>query len=209
MDKLQQLFHQHTGREAEVCQQLTPAGSPRRYYRLTTDNCSLIGAVGTSSAENEAFIAIAHQMRSQGLPAPEIHAVDDERMRYLQEDLGDTSLFSILMEAQRRGTYNDTDIELLRSVMRLLPDVQWKTAEGFDFTKCHPSPELNHRGLQWDLHYFKYCFLKAIGLEFDEERLEDDFDHLADIILQDSDGCFMYRDFQSRNIMVRDRKSVV
>ena len=206
MDKLQQLFHQHTGREAEVCQQLTPAGSPRRYYRLTTDNCSLIGAVGTSSAENEAFISIAHQMRSQGLPAPEIHAVDDERMRYLQEDLGDTSLFSILMEAQRRGTYNDTDIELLRSVMRLLPDVQWKTAEGFDFTKCHPSPELNHRGIQWDLHYFKYCFLKAIGLEFDEERLEDDFDHLADIILQDSDGCFMYRDFQSRNIMVRDGK---
>ena len=206
MDKLQQLFHQHTGREAEVCQQLTPAGSPRRYYRLTTDNCSLIGAVGTSSAENEAFIAIAHQMRSQGLPAPEIHAVDDERMRYLQEDLGDTSLFSILMEAQKRGTYNDTDIELLRSVMRLLPDVQWKTAEGFDFTKCHPSPELNHRGIQWDLHYFKYCFLKAIGLEFDEERLEDDFDHLADIILQDSDGCFMYRDFQSRNIMVRDGK---
>ena len=206
MDKLQQLFHQHTGREAEVCQQLTPAGSPRRYYRLTTDNCSLIGAVGTSSAENEAFIAIAHQMRSQGLPAPEIYAVDDERMRYLQEDLGDTSLFSILMEAQKRGTYNDTDIKLLRSVMRLLPDVQWKTAEGFDFTKCHPSPELNHRGIQWDLHYFKYCFLKAIGLEFDEERLEDDFDHLADIILQDSDGCFMYRDFQSRNIMVRDGK---
>ena len=206
MEKLQQLFHQYTGREAEVCRQLTPAGSPRRYYRLSAGDNSLIGAIGTSPDENEAFIAIARQMRSQGLPAPEIYAIDDDRMRYLQEDLGDTSLFELLMEANRRGAYSDTDIELLRSVMHLLPDVQWKTAEGFDFTKCHPSPELNHRGIQWDLHYFKYCFLKAIGLEFDEERLEDDFDHLADIILQDSDGCFMYRDFQSRNVMVRDGK---
>lgn len=206
MDKLQQLFHQYTGREAETCQQLTAAGSPRRYYRLTASGSSLIGAIGTSSQENGAFIAIARQMRKQGLPAPEIHAISNDRMRYLQEDLGDTSLFSILMEAQKRGEYNDTDIELLRSVMRLLPDVQWKTAEGFDFSNCHPSPELNHRGIQWDLHYFKYCFLKATGLEFDEERLEDDFDHLADIILQDKGECFMYRDFQSRNVMVRDDK---
>ena len=206
MDKLRQLFHQYTGCEAETCLQLTPAGSPRRYYRLSAGDNSLIGAIGTSPDENEAFIAIARQMRSQGLPAPEIYAVSDDRMRYLQEDLGDTSLFSLLMEAKRRGAYSDTDIELLRSVMRLLPDVQWLTAEGFDFSKCHPSPELNHRGIQWDLHYFKYCFLKAIGLEFDEERLEDDFDHLADIILQDSDACFMCRDFQSRNVMIRDGK---
>ena len=206
MDKLKQLFHQYTGCEAETCLQLTPAGSPRRYYRLSAGDHSLIGAIGTSPQENEAFVAIARQMRSQGLPVPEIHAVSDDRMRYLQEDLGDTSLFSLLMEAKHRGEYSDTDIELLRNVMRLLPDVQWLTAEGFDFSKCHPSPELNHRGIQWDLHYFKYCFLKAIGLEFDEERLEDDFDHLADIILQDGDACFMYRDFQSRNVMVRDGK---
>ena len=206
MEILKKLFHQHTGHEAQTCRQLTPAGSPRRYYRLSADDCSLIGAVGTSTDENEAFIAIARQMRSQGLPAPEIYAVSGDGMRYLQEDLGNTSLFDLLMEAKRRGEYNEEDIELLRSVMRLLPDVQWRTAEGFDFSKCHPSPELNHRGIQWDLHYFKYCFLKATGLEFDEERLEDDFDRLADIILKDGEGCFMYRDFQSRNIMIRDGK---
>ena len=206
MDKLQQLFHQYTGRETEVCRQLTSAGSPRRYYRLSAGDCSLIGAVGTSTAENEAFIAIARQMLSQGLPVPEIYAISDDSMRYLQEDLGDTSLFDLLMEANRRGKYNKEDIELLRNVMRLLPDVQWRTAEGFDFSACHPSPELNRRGIQWDLHYFKYCFLKATGLEFDEERLEDDFDHLANIILQDKGECFMYRDFQSRNVMVRNGK---
>ena len=206
MEALKQLFHQHTGYEAEMCQQLTPAGSPRRYYRLSTADCSLIGAVGTSTKENEAFFAIARQMRAQGLPAPEIYAVSDDRMRYLQEDLGDTSLFGILSEAQRRGGYDESDMELLRAVMRLLPDIQWRTAEGFDFSACHPSPELNHRGIQWDLHYFKYCFLKATGLEFDEEQLENDFDHLATVLLKDKDDCFMYRDFQSRNVMIRDGK---
>ena len=206
MEALKQLFHQYTGREAEICQQLTPAGSPRRYYRLSTSDHSLIGAVGTSPQENEAFFAIAHQMRRQGLPAPEVYAVSDDRMRYLQEDLGDTSLFDLLSETQRRGGYDESDMELLRTVMRLLPDIQWRTAEGFDFSACHPSPELNHRGIQWDLHYFKYCFLKATGLEFDEERLENDFDHLASILLEDKDDCFMYRDFQSRNVMIRDGK---
>ena len=206
MKELKELFHQYTGHESETCLQLTPAGSPRRYYRLTADGYSAIGAIGTSTDENEAFFAIAQQMRHQGLPAPEIYAVSDDRMRYLQEDLGNTSLFDLLMEAKQRGEYYEKDVELLRSVMRILPDVQWRTAEGFDFSKCHPSPELNHRGIQWDLHYFKYCFLKATGLEFDEESLEDDFDHLADIILQDGDQCFMYRDFQSRNIMIRDGK---
>ena len=206
MEILKQLFHQHTGRKAETCQQLTADGSPRRYYRLVSGDTSLIGAIGTSSEENEAFVCIARQMRRQGLPAPEVYILSEDHMRYLQEDLGDTSLFGMLMEAQKRGGYDEADIELLRSVMRLLPDIQWCTAEGFDFDQCYPTPELNRRGIQWDLHYFKYCFLKATRLEFDEERLEDDFDRLATVLLKDSDQVFMYRDFQSRNVMIRDGK---
>ena len=204
MEKLQLLFRQHVGREAESCQQLTADGSPRRYYRLGAEGGTMIGAVGTSAEENRAFVAIARQMCRQGLPAPEIYAVAEDGMRYLQEDLGDASLFGVIGEAQRRGGYDETDMELLRSTVRLLPDVQWKTAEGFDFAQCHPSPELDRRGIQWDLHYFKYCFLKATRMEFDEERLEDDFDHLATVLLEGSDGVFMYRDFQSRNVMIRD-----
>ena len=204
MEKLQQLFHQYTGHETTTCQQLTADGSPRRYYRLIAGDTSLIGAIGTSPEENEAFIAIARQMRSQGIPAPEIYAVDDDRMRYLQEDLGDTSLFDLLMKAQQHGSYEEDDIEMLRRVMRLLPDIQWGTAEGFNFDCCYPSAVLDRRGIQWDLHYFKYCFLKATGLEFEEERLEDDFDRLASVLLYDNFQTFMYRDFQSRNIMIHE-----
>ena len=206
MKILQELFLRHTGNEAGECRPLTPAGSPRRYYRLSTGGYSAIGVAGTSIRENESFFAIARQMRSQGLPAPEVYAISDDRMHYLQEDLGDTALFDLLTEAQRHGGYDDSIMELLRTVMRLLPDVQWHTSENFDFTNCYPSPELNRRGIQWDLHYFKYCFLKATGLEFEEERLEDDFERMADVLLQDNCDTFMYRDFQSRNIMIRDGK---
>ena len=189
-----------------MCRLFTPAGSPRRYYRLGTAEHTVVGVVGTAQGENEAFIAIAQQMRSKGLPVPEVYAVSADGMRYLQEDLGDTSLFDLIAEAHGRGGYDDADMVLLRQVMRLLPDVQWRTAEGFDFACCYPSAELNRRGIQWDLHYFKYCFLKATGLEFEEERLEDDFDRMADMLLQSREETFMYRDFQSRNIMIHGGK---
>ena len=204
METLKQLFSRYTGCEAMECTSLTPAGSNRRYYRLSAGDFSAVGVVGTSVQENEAFFAIDRHMLGKGLPVPEVYAVSDDRMHYLQQDLGDVSLFGQLMESQRNGGYEERDMEMLRRVMRLLPDVQWLGAEGFDFANCHPSATLDRRGIQWDLHYFKYCFLKATGLEFEEERLEDDFDQLASILLYDDFDTFMYRDFQSRNVMICD-----
>ena len=206
METLQLLYYRYCGKEATQVRSLTPAGSNRRYYRLSADDFSAVGVVGTSAQENAAFLTIAKQMESKGLPAPCIYMVSDDGMHYLQEDLGDTSLFDLLMQAQRRGGYDESDMEVLRQVMRLLPDVQWLTAEDFDFSCCYPSPALDRRGIQWDLHYFKYCFLKATGLEFEEERLEDDFERMADVLLQEGADTFMYRDFQSRNVMLRDGK---
>ena len=206
MELLQQLFREHTGCEAQTCRPLTPAGSNRRYYRLTADTYSLVGVVGTSLRENEAFFAISAQLHAHGLPVPQVQAISADRLRYLQQDLGDASLFDLLLAAQARGGYGNAEMELLRKVMRLLPDVQWHGAEGFDFSCCYPSAALDRRGIQWDLHYFKYCFLKATGLEFEEGLLEDDFDRLADLLLEVPADTFMYRDFQSRNVMLRDGK---
>lgn len=202
MEKLQQLFLQYQGGSPLMCRRLTPAGSNRQYFRLCTEEISVIGVVGTSKRENEAFLAIAAQLRSRGLPVPEVYAVSEDYLCYLQQDLGDLSLFDILLRAQRRGGYDEADMELLRRVVRLLPDLQWGGAEEFDFSCCYPSPVLDRRGIQWDLHYFKYCFLKATGVEFEEERLEDDFDRLSDVLLSEDFETFMYRDFQSRNVMI-------
>lgn len=204
MEILKQLYQQYTGQKVKQCLPLTPAGSNRRYYRLSDGNLSLIGVVGTSVQENEAFFSIAHQLQRKELPVPKVYIVSDDHLYYLQQDLGDTSLFDIITNAQRQGGYDESDMVLLRQTIRLLPDIQWRGAEDFDFSHCYPSSELNHRGIQWDLHYFKYCFLKATGLEFEEEKLEDDFEVLANILLQEPSSTFMYRDFQSRNIMINN-----
>ena len=107
MEIHKQLYKEHFGHEAQSCVPLTPAGSPRQYYRLSNDTHTAVGVVGTSPKENEAFITIARQMRSQKLPVPEVYAMSSNRMRYLQEDLGDTSLFQIISEAQKRGKYEE------------------------------------------------------------------------------------------------------
>ena len=112
MERLKQLYKEYTGHEAEACSSLTPAGSPRRYYRLSAGQHTAVGVVGTALGENEAFVAIAQQMRLKGLPVPEVYAVSADGMCYLQEDLGDTSLFDLIAEAHKRGGYDEADMEL-------------------------------------------------------------------------------------------------
>lgn len=93
---------------------------------------------------------------------------------------------------------------MLRKTIRLLPAIQFAGADGFDFSRCYPQPEFNQRSILWDLNYFKYCFLKATGMEFQEDKLEDDFQKMSDVLLRSSSATFMYRDFQSRNVMIKD-----
>lgn len=196
MKRLENLFLQAVGRPCEGIVPLTPAGSNRQYFRLTAEGMSLVGVVGTSLAENEAFLAIDRQLCSKGLGAPRVLAVSDDRLCYLQEDLGDVSLFDLI----RAGQADD----LLVQTLRALPSLQFRGAEGFDFNCCYPLPSLDRRCVMWDLNYFKYCFLKPCGVDFSEPLLEDDFERLADQILAEQSDTFMYRDFQSRNVMVKD-----
>lgn len=195
-ETLQALFRQSAGREAESIVLLTPAGSNRRYYRLRAGDTSLVGVVGTSAEENEAFFLIAAQLRHAGIRVPEVKAVSADRLCYVQDDLGDTSLFSLMQQG-------DADV-LLEEVMRQLPLIQFRGADGLDFSRCYPSPAMDKRGILWDLNYFKYCYLKATGIDFSEPALEDDFERLAGVLLEEPFDTFMYRDFQSRNVMVKD-----
>ena len=178
---------------------LSGSGSNRKYFRLTLGNRSAIGVVGTSLEENEAFLSFDKSFREIGLPMPEIYAVSPDRMAYLQEDLGNQSLFDII---SAKGDYHD----LLAQAVTLLPKIQFEGSKVVDFGKCYPIADFSQRAIFWDLNYFKYCFLKACGIEFDENRLEDDFHALAEALMSCDSHSFMYRDFQSRNIMVRDGK---
>lgn len=200
---LQNLYESYIGSSPKDIVELPASGSNRRYFRLTGKQ-SIIGAIGTCKQENEAFIYMAKHFKSKGLPTPELFAVSDDKMSYLQQDLGDLSLFAAIEKGRLTRSFGNDEKELLTKVIRLLPDIQFKGAEGFDYSKCYPAPEFDMRSIMWDLNYFKYCFLKATGLEFQEDLLEDDFQAMAKTLLQVDSETFMYRDFQSRNVMIHN-----
>ncbi len=203
MNILTSLYAETVGVEPQKIEELPTAGSNRRYYRLIGDK-TLIGVIGTCIEENRAFIQLARHFRSKGLPVPEVVAVTSDETAYLQEDLGDVQLFNAIQKGRISRSFGPDEKEVLVKTIRLLPDLQFNGATGLDFNVCYPSAEFDVRSIMWDLNYFKYCFLKATGLEFLEDKLEDDFQTMAKVLMRNQSSTFMYRDFQSRNVMVRD-----
>ena len=205
-DILKQLYSDYRGAEPSTIDELPSSGSNRRYFRLSSGGASdsLIGVLGTCREENEAFIYMAGHFGAKGLPVPTVLAVAPDRMAYLQNDLGDRLLFMEIEKGRLTRSFSADEKELLAKTMRLLPDIQFGGAVGMDFSKCYPTPQFDARSILWDLNYFKYCFLKATGLEFQEDRLDDAFQPLSEVLLRSQSGTFMYRDFQSRNVMIKD-----
>ena len=203
IENLLKLYQQHTGTSAEEIIEMQASGSNRRYFRLKGSQ-NLIGVYGTCVEENEAFLYMADHFKKKNLPVPQVVCVSEDKLYYLQEDLGDTLLFHAIEKGRVTNSFSEEEKELLRKTIRLLPSIQFAGADGFDFSRCYPQAEFNQRSILWDLNYFKYCFLKATGLEFQEDKLEDDFMKMSDVLLRSSSETFMYRDFQSRNVMIKD-----
>ena len=202
---LAQLYQSYTGEAPTSIEPLPGAGSNRKYFRLKGKE-SLIGVYGTSTEENRAFIYMARHFSQKGLPVPRILAEAPDQSAYLQDDLGDISLFQLIKQGRESGNFSDEETNILKRTIRLLPQIQFEGSKDMDFSYCYPLATFNRRSVLWDLNYFKYCFLKATGLEFQENLLEDDFERMADTLLQIEPQVFMYRDFQSRNVMIREEK---
>ncbi|MDR2810301.1 MAG: phosphotransferase [Tannerellaceae bacterium] len=202
-DQLKKLYHTHTGSGAKDVTELPSSGSNRRYFRLTGAQ-SVIGVYGSSPEENRAFVYMASHFRKKALPVPEVYGHTGNYLFYLQEDLGDTLLFHAIEKGRKSCVFDETERRLLRKTITLLPAIQYRGAEDMDFSYCYPQPTFNLRSVLWDLNYFKYCFLKATGMDFQEDNLEDDFRRMSETLLCDSSDTFLYRDFQSRNVMIKD-----
>lgn len=187
------LYHNLTGQWPTEMRQLTAAGSPRRYWRLTGPGLTCIGAEGPNIKENQAFIYMSRHFADKGLPVPQVLAVSDDSSCYLVTDLGDTSLWDCR-----------DDVDLLKKAIAILPLFQTVGAEGFDYSRCYQSQRFDASSVMLDLHYFKYTYLNVIGVSYDELRLEKEFQRLADMVgrLTYKEGGLMLRDFQSRNVMI-------
>lgn len=200
---LEDLYKQLTKAEPQRLEQLSGSGSNRKYYRVFgLPDC--IGVTGTNLAENKAFFKLTERFKDRGIPVPTILGISDDQMSYLQEDLGTVSLFDAIAKGRETGHFSPDEIALLEKTISHLPEIQFIGAVGLNFNVCYPLAAFNRRTVMWDLNYFKYCFLKTSGLEFGENLLEDDFDTLADKLLEQDWNTFMYRDFQSRNVMIKD-----
>ena len=181
MEELKKLYKEATGLDVANVEAIPGAGSNRKYYRMKgNDGSTLIGAVGTSRDENHAFCYLAKHFTAAGLPVPQVIAEGEDGLRYLQSDLGDQSLFDALKGGREAGgRYNAHERELLRRTIAALPAMQIRGALGLDFTQCYPQEALDETNVLFDLNYFKYCFLKATGLDFHELKLEASFQLMA------------------------------
>ena len=204
MQQLQQLYARYRGVAPAETIPLQGAGSNRRYYRLSdNEGNTVIGVVGTSLDENRAFLYLARHFKQRQLPVPKVFAVSDDGLRYLQEDLGNRSLFDALKGGRDAGgRYNLTEQQLLVKTIRQLPNFQIRGARGLEWENCYPQPEFNEENVLFDLNYFKYCFLKPTDLDFHELKLEANFRLFAKDLVAEPTDSFMYRDFQARNVML-------
>ena len=204
---LSRLFRQHFGANPATILPLEGDGSARRMFRLVGgDYGTAIGVIGPDHEENQAFLSFSRAFRGAGLPVPEIYAADEEAGIYLEEDLGDTTLFDALSSARKRegGDFPAGMLPVYRRVVEELPRFQVVGGSVVDYSKAYPRAAFDRQSILWDLNYFKYHFLKLAHIPFNEARLERDFKRFANFLLQADRRHFLYRDFQSRNIMLRD-----
>ncbi|MDR3739711.1 MAG: RNase adapter RapZ [Terracidiphilus sp.] len=206
MDVLEQLFlrhfHEAPDRVAPLQGQL--GGSGRAIVRLSGGSHTAIGVVHNVREENVAFLEFSRHFRRHGLPVPEIYAEDLALGAYLEEDLGDTTLFESLSAHRTGDALAPEVIEAYRKTVAALPRFQVEAGRDLNYKVCYPRASFDRQSITWDLNYFKYYFLRLAGVPFNEQALEDDFNRLTKFLLAAPRDYFLYRDFQSRNVMLRD-----
>jgi aminoglycoside/choline kinase family phosphotransferase len=204
MDVLNNLFEQHFHAPVEHIQPVQGelGGSGRKIVRLTSKNKSAIGILYGVREENKAFLEFSRHFRKHGLPVPEIYGEDLDQGAYLEEDLGDTSLFEFLSKNRKGEVISSDVVAAYRAAIAVLPRFQIQAARDLNYKVCYPRESFDRQSIAWDLNYFKYYFLRLAGIPFSEQALEDDFDRLTEFLLSAKRDYFLYRDFQSRNIML-------
>src|SRR4029077_12633442 len=206
MDVLKRLFERRFHSPVDQVRPLAGhlGGSGRKIIRLGNEQGTAMGVINNVREENVAFLEFSRYFRCHGLPVPEIYAEDLDHGAYLEEDLGDITLFDFLSANRAGPNIAPPVIEAYRKVIALLPRFQVEVGRDLNYNLCYPRSSFDHQSITWDLNYFKYYFLRLAGIPFNEQALEDDFGRLTEFLLKAGCDYFLYRDFQSRNVMLRD-----
>jgi aminoglycoside/choline kinase family phosphotransferase len=205
MDALKRLFEQRFHSPPEHVRPLQGqlGGSGRNIIRLTGSGHTAVGILYSVREENLAFLEFSRHFRRHGLPVPEIYAENLSQGAYLEEDLGDTTLFEFLSANRSAENIAPEVVEAYRKVVAVLPRFQVGAGRDLNYKVCYPRASFDRQSIAWDLNYFKYYFLRLAGIPFNEQALEVDFSRLTKLLLAAPHDYFLYRDFQSRNVMLR------
>lgn len=206
MDVLRRLFEKRFGTPVLRVEPLQGqlGGSGRSILRLSGEQQSAIGILYGVREENVAFLEFSKHFRRHGLPVPEIYAEDLEHGAYLEQDLGDTTLFDFLSSNRSGDVIPPAVVEAYRTALDFLPRFQIEASRDLNYKVCYPRASFDRQSIIWDLNYFKYYFLRLAEIPFNEQALEQDFTRLTKFLLTAGHDYFLYRDFQSRNIMLHD-----
>lgn len=199
-EDIKKLFQQFSNADVTRIEKLPQSGSDRNYFRIKTNEGSYIATCNQNIKENNTFISFSSHFKNWGCPIPEIFIVNDEHTIYIQEDLGDTSLLKILEE---KG-YTDEVYGLFKKSLKALAHLQINADQGLNYNDCITSKAFGKQAIISDLLYFKYYFLDTLKIPYDKEKLIDDFDALSTYLSDADHKYFMFRDFQSRNVMVKN-----
>ena len=204
---ISELIKNQSELEILTISELPLTASNRKYYRVVLeDKTSLIAVFNDIVKENEAFISYAKSLKDIDALVPRVYQVSDDKLWYLQDDLGSQTLFDFLNQERGKPSFNSDRKAKYQDVIKDLLNIQIESYHTIDFRLGFPRPAFDDQSIKWDLNYFKYYFLKLSGVSIDEQLLEDDFSKLVKYLLKTPDAYFMYRDFQSRNIMLVDDK---
>ena len=198
------LFEQSLGDQVVNTELIPPSGSYREYIRIIGKNQTVMGVYNSDKKENTAFVSFSRHFKSKGLPVPNILAVDESKDIYLQDDFGDIMLFDYIHNERDGNHFPESLILILKKTIKELVKFQIEGTEGLDYSVAYPRAAFDKQSMMWDLNYFKYYFLKLAKISFDEQLLEDDYLKFTDFLLQAPSDYFLYRDFQSRNVMLKD-----
>ena len=203
-NELIQMFESHFNEKMTSFEALPSSGSYREYYRIKSNHYAAMGTWNADVKENMAFLYFSEYFLKQGITVPQIYCVNETKDCYLQEDLGSTTLFGYLSEVREKEGFSDKIVNIYKKVLDELPKIQIIAGQGISYDHCHPRAAFDKQSMMWDMNYFKYYFLKLAKVPFNEQDLEDDFENFTNYLLSTDTNYFLFRDFQSRNIMLRN-----
>jgi aminoglycoside/choline kinase family phosphotransferase len=201
-----ELFEQWAEETAITVNALPKSGSSREYFRIKSENKSAVGVYNIDQRENLAFLEFSKDFRKKGLKVPEIYADKKEYGIYLQQDLGNETIYQRIEKIRKNDNYENELYSIIKNAVEDLVDFQFEADKNLDYSLSYPREAFDRQSMNWDLSYFKYYFLKLADIEFDEQLLENDFNELIEILLKSEPKYFLFRDFQTRNIMIKDNE---